>query len=121
MQCAPTSATIPSVPPPCSADPNSGSRQPTFGSRTAEPSAPPLTLPLRGSLPSPRAGMVGVRGIRRPIGAGGRLMLEAEKLLRVVVQDLVGVGFGQPQTLDIGEGRFVGLVILQYRIVAARD
>jgi hypothetical protein len=47
------------------------------------------------------------------------LMRKAEKLLRVVVQDLVGVCFGQSQPLDIGEGFFVGLVILQYRVVAA--
>ena len=46
-------------------------------------------------------------------------MAEAEQLLRVVVQDLVGIGLGQSETFDIGEGLLVGLVILQYRIVAA--
>ena len=46
-------------------------------------------------------------------------MGKAEELLRVVVQDFVGVGLWQSQSLDIGEGLLIGLVILQYRIVAA--
>jgi hypothetical protein len=32
-----------------------------------------------------------------------------------VVQDFVGIGLGQSQPLDIGEGLLIGLVILQYR------
>ena len=46
-------------------------------------------------------------------------MRKAEQRLCVVVQDLVGVGLGQTKPLDIREGLLVGLVILQYRIVAA--
>jgi hypothetical protein len=45
--------------------------------------------------------------------AGGtRLMTKTEQRLRVVVQDLVGIGLWQSQPLDIGEGLLVGLVIL---------
>src|SRR5205085_5546734 len=44
---------------------------------------------------------------------------EAEQRLRVVVKDLVGDGFGQAEPLDIGEGLFIRLVILQDRVVAA--
>src|SRR5260370_36775111 len=47
------------------------------------------------------------------------LMTKAEQPLRVVMEDLVGIGFGQPETLDRGEGLLVLLVILQSRIVAA--
>jgi len=36
-----------------------------------------------------------------------------------VVEKPIGVGFGQPQPFDIGESLFVGLLILQHRIVAA--
>ena len=46
-------------------------------------------------------------------------MREAEEFLRIVVQDLVGVGLRQSQPLNIGEGLLIGLVILQYRIVTA--
>src|SRR3954462_11662145 len=48
-------------------------------------------------------------------------MLEPEQGLRVVVQDLVRIGFRQAEALDIGEGFLVGFVILQYRVVAAGD
>ena len=47
------------------------------------------------------------------------LVIEAEQLLRVVVQDLVGDFLRQAEPLDIGEGFPVNLPILQYRIVAA--
>src|SRR6201986_4999663 len=47
------------------------------------------------------------------------LMAENEQALSVVVQDLVGIGLGQAQALDIGKGLLVGFVILQYRVVAA--
>ena len=46
-------------------------------------------------------------------------MLEAEQFLRVVVQDLVGIGLRQAEAFDIGEGLRVGFVILQHRVVAA--
>src|ERR1700719_601979 len=48
-----------------------------------------------------------------------QLMTKTKEGLRVVVQDLVGVGFWQAQPLDIGEGLLVFFVILQYRVVAA--
>src|SRR5215469_11070857 len=44
---------------------------------------------------------------------------KTEYRLRIVVKDLVGIGFGQSQALDISEGLLVGLVILQHRVVAA--
>jgi len=46
-------------------------------------------------------------------------MTKAEEGLGVVVENPIGVGFGQPQPFNIGESLFVGLVILQHRIVAA--
>ena len=48
-----------------------------------------------------------------------RLVIEAEQLLRVVVQDLVGDFLRQAEALDIGKGLPVDLPILQHRIVAA--
>jgi hypothetical protein len=47
------------------------------------------------------------------------LVIEAEQLLRVVVQDLVGDFLRQAEALDIGKGLPVDLPILQHRIVAA--
>jgi hypothetical protein len=47
------------------------------------------------------------------------LVIEAEQLLRVVVQDLVGDCLRQAEALDIGKGLPVDLPILQHRIVAA--
>src|ERR1700719_3185531 len=47
------------------------------------------------------------------------LMIEAEQLLRVVVQDLVGDFLRQAEPLDIGKGLPVDLPVLQHRIVAA--
>src|SRR6185437_15170066 len=49
------------------------------------------------------------------------LVVETEQLLRVVVKDFIGDRLGQPQPLDIGEGRSVALEILQHRIIAAGD
>src|SRR6267142_2818428 len=68
------------------------------------------------SLSSPLSSGFAAGSIR---GIFSHLMREAEQGLCVVVQDLVGVGLGQPEALDIGEGFLVGLVILQYRVVAA--
>jgi hypothetical protein len=48
-------------------------------------------------------------------------MGQAQELLRVVVEDLVGVRLGQPHPLDPGEGLLVGLPLLQDRVVAPRD
>src|SRR3984957_13051423 len=48
-----------------------------------------------------------------------QLMIKTKQSLRVVVQDLVGVGLWQSQPLDIGEGLLVFFVILQDRVVAA--
>src|SRR5437763_12233177 len=47
------------------------------------------------------------------------LMVKPEKRLGVVVEDLVGIGFGEAQPLDVSKGLLIGLVILQHRIVAA--
>ena len=46
-------------------------------------------------------------------------VIEAEQLLRVVVQDLVSDFLRQAEPLDIGKGLPVDLPILQHRIVAA--
>src|SRR5262249_12663060 len=53
------------------------------------------------------------RRMRRLLG------IDAEQLLRVMVQDLVGDFLRQAEPLDIGEGLPVDLPILQHRIVAA--
>ena len=46
-------------------------------------------------------------------------VIEAEQLLRVVMQDLVGNFLQQAEPLDMGKGLPVDLPILQHRIVAA--
>ena len=46
-------------------------------------------------------------------------VVEPEQRLRIVVEDLVGIGFRQAQPLDVSEGLLIGLVILQYRVVTA--
>jgi hypothetical protein len=72
-----------------------------------------------------RAGY-GVLAYSSPQGPGASticmrwpLMIEAEQLLRVVVQDLIGDFLRQAEPLDIGKGLPVDFPVLQHRIVAA--
>jgi len=65
--------------------------------RTAAPANPLMALPSTDAL----------------------LMLEAEQMLCVVMEDLVSILLGQPHPFDKGESLLVFLPVLQDRIVAA--